>query len=180
MPTPKFAAFIVGFSLLAALLMFDDDGFIFIIDDANLLFHEAGHLICGLFGATMGLYGGTLGQLVFPIISGIAFWRQRSWVSVSVAMLWFFENIFNISPYVADARAQKLPLVGGGEHDWTNILSRWEALQYDTTLASILIVIGWLGLFATVVWTTYLWWQYKRMYAGDWLQGPTELNIAEL
>ena len=175
--TPRFAAFIIGFSMLAALLVFDDDGYIFIIDDANLLFHEAGHLIFGLLGPTMGLYGGTLGQLVFPIVSAVAFWRQGSWVSVSVASLWFFENLVNIAAYVADARSQQLPLVGGGEHDWTNILSSWGALQYDTTLATILVAVAWLGLFATLGGTTYLWWQTKKLHAelSSWV--PPELSV---
>ena len=67
---------------------------------------------------------------------------------------------------MADARAQKLPLlIPGGEHDWTNILSRWGALQYDITLATILRAMGWLGLFLTLAWTTYLWWQDKKLYA---------------
>ncbi len=87
----------------------------------------------------MGLYGGTLGQLIIPIICGVAFWRPKSLVSVSVAMLWFFENFFDISIHMADARTQRLPLLGppGGIHDWAAILSRWGALQYDTTLATI-------------------------------------------
>ena len=175
--TPKFAAFIVGFSMLAALLVLDDDGYIVIIDDANLLFHEAGHLIFGLLGPTMGLYGGTLGQLVFPIVTAIAFWRQGSWVSVSVALLWFFENLVNIARYVADARAQRLPLVGGGEHDWANILSSWGALQYDSTLATILVATAWLGLFATLGGTTYLWWQTKKIDAELSFWGSAEMGI---
>jgi len=162
--TPKFAAFVIGLSILAALLMFDDDGYIRIIDDANLLFHEAGHLIFGLFGDTMGLYGGTLGQLVIPIICAVAFWKQKSLVSVSVALLWVFENFFNIAGYMATARSLEVYLIGGGEHDWTSILSRWGVLQYDTTIATIVRVIGWFGLFLTLVWTTYLWWQYKKIY----------------
>ena len=177
--TPKFVAFVLGFLLLASLLLFDQDGYISVIDDANLLFHEAGHLIFGFLGTTIGLYGGTLGQLVIPIICGIAFWRQRSLVSVSVVMLWFFENIFNIARYVADARAQELPLVGGGEHDWTNILTRWGVLQHDTTIAAILLAMVWLGLFSTLLWTTYLWWQSKRIHAEYSFWGPAGLNIPE-
>ena len=141
--TPKFAAFLTGFFALIAVLISDDDGFVYIIDDANLLFHEAGHLISGFLGPTMGLYGGTLGQLVIPVVCGVAFLRQGSWVSVSVSPLWLFENFFNIARYVADARAQALPLVGGGEHDWANILSRWRALEHDATMATILVVMGW-------------------------------------
>ncbi len=164
--TPKYIAFVVGFLVLAALLAFDDDGYILFIDDANLWFHEGGHFIFGLFGDTMGLYGGTLGQLIIPIICGVAFWRQESMISVSVAWLWFFENFFNIAPYIADARAQKLPLFPpgpGGIHDWNAILSRWGVLQYDTTIASILTILGWIGLFLTLAWTTYLWRQDNKL-----------------
>ncbi len=173
--TPKYIAFVIGFLILAALLVFNDDGYIRFIDDANLWFHEGGHFIFGLFGDTMGLYGGTLGQLIIPIICGVAFWRQESLVSVSVALLWFFQNFFDIAVYMADARAQKLPLLpAGGEHDWTNILSRWGALQYDTTLATILRAMGWLGLFLTLVWTTYLWRQDKKTHAGHLSTGQNQ------
>ena len=165
--TQKYIAFVTGFLILVALLVFDADGYILFIDDANLWFHEGGHFIFGLFGDTMGLYGGTLGQLIIPIICGVAFWRQGSLVSVSVALLWFFENFFDIAVYMADARAQKLPLlIPGGEHDWTNILSRWGVLQHDTTLATIVMVLGWIGLSLTLICTTYLWWQNKNIYAG--------------
>ncbi|MFC2035414.1 hypothetical protein ACFLUJ_04735 [Chloroflexota bacterium] len=164
--TPKYIAFVIGFLLLTALLVFDNDGYIRFIDDANLWFHEGGHFIFGLFGDTMGLYGGTLMQLLVPIICAVAFWRRESLVSVSVALIWFFENFFDIAIYMADARVQKLPLlIPGGEHDWTNILSRWGVLHLDTTFATILRGIGWLGLCLTLAWTTYLWWQDRRLYS---------------
>lgn len=43
------------------------------LDGANLLFHEAGHVFFGLFGQTIGMLGGTLGQLVFPVAAGVQF-----------------------------------------------------------------------------------------------------------
>ena len=91
-------ALVFGFLILASIMAADDDGYISIIDDANLMFYEAGHLIFGLLGETPGLYGGTLGQLVFPVTSAVVFWRQEQWVSASVASPWFFENINNIAP----------------------------------------------------------------------------------
>jgi len=143
-----------------------DNGFIPIIDDLGVLLHEAGHLILRPFGFTVELYGGTLGELAFPVIFTVAFWRQKALVSASVTLLWLFETFFNIAAYVADARAQVLPLLfEGGEHDWANILSSWGALQYDTTIATVLRVMGWIGLFSTLVWITYLWWQSKRICA---------------
>ena len=55
--------------ILFAVILFDGDGFILLLDHANLAFHEAGHLFFGVLGDTLGLYGGTLGQLVFPVVS---------------------------------------------------------------------------------------------------------------
>ncbi|MFC1983633.1 hypothetical protein ACFLVO_01270 [Chloroflexota bacterium] len=166
--TPKYIAFVLGFLILAALLVFDTDGYIHFLDDANLWFHEGGHFIFGLFGDTMGLYGGTLGQLIIPIICGVAFWKQGSLVSVSVASLWFFENFFDIATYMATASSEG-PIIWGvaskGIHDWWDIFTRWGVLPYDTTIATIVRIIGWLGLFSTLAWTTYLWWQFKKIYS---------------
>ncbi|MEW6615826.1 MAG: hypothetical protein AB1401_10220 [Thermodesulfobacteriota bacterium] len=143
-------------------LIFDADGFIFIIDHANLLFHEAGHIIFGIFGSTLGLYGGTLGQLVFPIITALTFLRQAALVSFSVSMLWLFENFFNIARYMADSRAQELPLVGSGEHDWTTIFTGIGLLNYDTAVANFVRFIGWLGLISTMLFITYQWNRYRK------------------
>ena len=123
--TGKLITTCIGLLLFFIVLARDQDRFIFLIDHTNLAFHEAGHVIFGLLGGTLGLYGGTLGQLVFPLVAVIAFWLRREAISFVVAAVWLFENFLNIAHYMADARAQVLPLVGGGKHDWTNIFSRW-------------------------------------------------------
>jgi hypothetical protein len=119
-------------------------------------------VIFGLFGETLGLYGGTLGQLVFPLVALIAFWLRREALSFAIAGVWFFENFLNIAHYMADARAQVLPLVGGGEHDWTNIFSRWSVLSYDTRIASFVNTLGWLGMTGMGVWMMYRWHQDRE------------------
>jgi hypothetical protein len=53
-----------GLFLLHALA--DDDGFL-LIDHVNLIVHEAGHLLFGWLGATLGLWGGTLLELLVPL-----------------------------------------------------------------------------------------------------------------
>ena len=75
------------------------------------------------------LYGGTLGQLVFPIVAAVRFRRQRQAVGVALSGVWLFENFLNIARYMEDARAQLLPLVSGGEHDWYHIFTRWGLLE---------------------------------------------------
>ncbi|HYQ48645.1 MAG TPA: hypothetical protein VEP69_06230, partial [Thermodesulfovibrionales bacterium] len=44
----------------------DKDGFL-LLDHVNLPFHEFGHLFFGMFGETIGVWGGTLMQLFIPL-----------------------------------------------------------------------------------------------------------------
>jgi hypothetical protein len=159
----KLAGFGVAVGLLlAAILLGRESGWVPVLDHANLVFHEAGHVIYGVFGSTLGLYGGTLGQLTFPAICAGVFWWRRHPASAALCGVWLFENLLNIARYVADARAQVLPLVGGGDHDWTRILLRWGALQQDTGLATAIQVVGWVGMLACVAWVVLRWSAGRR------------------
>jgi hypothetical protein len=89
-------------------------------------------------------------------------------VGFAAALIWFFENWFNIARYMADARKQELPLVGGGDHDWFTIFARWHLLQYDTRIAAALNLAGWIGIAITCVWVL---WRFG-CYAG---RTPTSL-----
>jgi len=160
--TGKFIATTVGLLIFFIVVVTDNDRFVFILDDANLVFHEAGHPIFGLFGETLGLYGGTIGQLVFPLVAFAIFLMRREPVSFALAGVWFFENFLNIARYMADARAQVLPLVGGGEHDWTEIFSRWHMLAYDTRIAGLVTLVGWTGMIAMGLWLAWRWHQDRR------------------
>jgi hypothetical protein len=148
----EFWASVVAVGMLFALIFFDDDGFLLLLDGANLAFHEAGHIFFGLLGMTLGLYGGTLGQLVFPVVAGVKFWQQRQAAAFALSGIWLFQNFLNIARYMADAREQALPLVGGGEHDWYHIFSRWGLLDSDTTIASMTQTAGWLGMIGCMLW----------------------------
>ena len=156
-PTWQIVVTSLSFGWLFYLLKRDGDGFLFMLDHANLVFHEAGHVIFGILGSTLGLYGGTIGQAVIPAIIGMSFWAQRETVGCAVAGLWFFQNFLNIARYMADARAQLLPLVGGGDHDWTNIFSRWGVLSSDTIIASVVHFAGWFGMLAVWGWLVWRW-----------------------
>lgn len=143
---------LVAVALCALWMAVDGDGYLRPLDDANLAFHEAGHIFYGLFGDTASLYGGTLGQLTFPAVAGAVFFVRRDPVGFAVCLTWFGQNLGNIARYAADARAQELPLVGGGDHDWTNILSRWSALDADHQVAGAFRGAGWILVLGTLVW----------------------------
>lgn len=127
-------------------------GWVPVLDDANLVFHEAGHPIFGLLGERIAIYGGTMGQLVFPTIASVSFGRKGETTAFALSLAWLFENFLNIARYMADARAQILPLVGGGEHDWTDIFSRWHVLPHNLAIAGFIAALGWVGIFACGVW----------------------------
>lgn len=145
--------------LLALFYRASDEDFIPILDHANLAFHEAGHPIFGIFGWTMGLLGGTLGQLVFPIAVFVTYLRKGLVAPAALGLIWLFQNFLNIARYVADARAQELPLAGAGDrlHDWHTLLSQWNALPRDTSIARFITVLAWMGMIATVIWAALAW-----------------------
>jgi hypothetical protein len=157
-PTRKLIAFLVGVALFALLVFISEPGFVFALDSANLLFHEAGHPFVGLFSQRLETYGGTMGQLTFPVVLAVSFWRKGEPISFAASVIWFFENWLNIARYMADARAQELPLVGGGDHDWARIFGRWHVLNHDTQIAAVVRTVGWLGMSAAGIWVFWLWW----------------------
>jgi hypothetical protein len=161
----RLAGFAVGFGLFLLVLLRSEPGFVLIVDHANLLFHEAGHPIIGLFSARLEPYGGTIGQLAFPIALLVGCWRKRNALGVAVSGIWFFENWLNIARYLADARSMELPLVGGGDHDWNTILSRWGLLAYDTQIAINLRMVAWLGIAASCGWLARRAWLDQGLQA---------------
>jgi hypothetical protein len=148
----------LGLAGFGALVFASEPGFVFMLDHANLLFHEAGHPVVGLFSRRLETYGGTLGQLAFPVVLAVAFWRQGQALSFAASVIWFFENWLNIARYMADARALELPLLGGGDHDWNTIFSRWHVLAHDLQIAATVKTIGWIGMVAACGWVLWRAW----------------------
>jgi hypothetical protein len=146
---------LVALGLIAWMRLFSAQGWVRFLDDANLVFHEAGHPVFGLIGPIPGLYGGTAGQLFFPAILTADLWRKREPLGFALCFGWLFENFLNIGRYMADARTQALPLVGGGEHDWTAIFARWGVLRYDRAIGGGVIALGWLGIAGCAIWLIF-------------------------
>ncbi len=145
--------FYVAFLIYA----FTKHGDFLFIDLANLVVHEAGHLLFGWFGPTLGLWGGTTLQWLVPLLLAACFFTLRQTTAFAFCLFFFFENWLYTATYMADARAMALPLVTAGnsdyvEHDWNTIFSGLAVLQYDTRIAAIVRLLGWCGMIGTVVW----------------------------
>jgi hypothetical protein len=109
------------------------------IDNADLIIHEAGHIVFFIFGKLIYTAGGTLMQIILPSLIGFYFFRNIYKTGIQVALLWLGQNLINISVYSADARAHKLPLLGGNKvyHDWTYLLNVAGVLEYDIEVGYI-------------------------------------------
>ena len=88
--------------------------------------------------------------------------RKGQALAFAASVIWFFENWLNIARYMADARALELPLVGGGDHDWNTIFTRWNILQYDTDIAGTVKFLGWLGMTAACAWVAWRAWADRK------------------
>lgn len=124
------------------------------LDGIDLAIHETGHLVFAPFGETIGFLGGTLFQLLMPVAFVGYFLRRDDRYAAAVCLAWVAQNFWNISVYVADARAQELPLVGGGEHDWAYLLDAAGWLQHDLAISRVVHALG-IGLFLAALWMGY-------------------------
>jgi hypothetical protein len=146
-----FAAVCLGFH------WFSEQGWVPLLDSANLALHEAGHPLVGILSSRLTVYGGTLFQLAFPLLAALQFRRSANPAGIAGALVWLGENLFNVARYMADARAQDLPLVGNGDHDWTEIFSRWHVLHLDGRIAGITRGIGLMLMVFALVWLYRRW-----------------------
>ncbi len=137
----------------------------------SLPFHEAGHLIFGILGDFMGVLGGTLLQIIIPLVCIGAFLKRADTFSASIALWWAAQNFIDAAPYINDARRQELILLGGvtgqdvpGFHDWNNILGRLGLLKLDHFLANTSHFFGVFLMLVSFVWGGYiLYCQYKNL-----------------
>ena len=104
-----------------------------LLDNADLVIHEAGHFFFMFFGQFIHTAGGTLMQMILPSVIAWYFFRSRYRLGFQMALFWLGHNLINISVYAADAQARKLHLLGGNKvyHDWTFMLGSLGILEYD-------------------------------------------------
>jgi hypothetical protein len=130
------------------------------IDVVFVPIHEGGHLLFRFFGEFLAVAGGTLLQLGVPLMLATFFIFQRQIPGTTFCMFFFFEQFLPVATYMADARAQDLPLLTVGDsddviHDWNYLFGRLGVLDHDTQIAHAVRVLGWLGMLATVAWFVF-------------------------
>ncbi len=146
-----------------------------LLDSGNLVIHEGGHALFRWFGDFLQVAGGTILQLLVPLLLAMAFYVRRQAVGYALFLLVMFENLLYVTRYMSDARVQAGSYVAIGVgamegledpmmHDWYNLFSRFGVLSYDTRIAAAVFKIGWAGMIGTVLW--FGWRGYRSRQEG--------------
>ncbi len=138
----------------------------------NLVFHEAGHIIFSPFGQFIKVLGGSLFQVLLPLIIMAAFiLKNRDGFGASVGLWWSAQNLMDVAPYLYDARDLNLVLLGGvtgkdvvDYHDWEFLLRKLGLVQQAHFLGQTLHWVGALLMLLALVWGGYMiMGQYARL-----------------
>jgi hypothetical protein len=125
------------------------------IHGPNLIFHEAGHVLFMPFGNFMMILGGSLFQCLLPaILATIFYTRENNTFGAVFCLWWFGQNLTDVALYISDASARSLPLIGGMSeeaHDWGNLLTLMNLLEYDTLIGNIVHSLGMLIMLTSLI-----------------------------
>ena len=160
-PLPRWA--VSAWLAFYALFLFQlahGSGFLPMIDLVLIPIHEGGHLLFSYFGHALMVAGGTILQLAVPLMLAAYFYFQRQIAGTAFCLFVFFEQFLPIATYMADARAQQLPLLTVGdpefvEHDWFVMFNGLGVLEHDTQIAAVVRCLGWVGMFGVVAWLAW-------------------------
>jgi len=169
---------------LAWIAFRDDLGYVPLLSDIDLALHEFGHMLFMPFGieflgSTMVILGGSLTQVVFPLIFFGYFWRKqedgqrRDLFAAMVCLWWSGINLLSVAIYCADSRAGQLMLLDGSTgqesdgHDWNNLLTRWGLLEHDTAIARWMRAIAWLVCVGSIIVAVWSALQLPRVQAVE-------------
>lgn len=115
-----------------------------ILDSFNLLMHEAGHWIFAIFGNTMSILGGSLNQILIPIICFGYFYFREEKFSAGLLLFLVAQNLLNVARYIGDAVVMRLPLIGGESvvHDWNALFVKFGLLRQTAQIAGFIKLLG--------------------------------------
>jgi hypothetical protein len=140
-----------------------------LLDNVHLPIHEGGHLLFGYLGETLGLWGGTIMQLLVPALLAVSFAVRRELPGTTFCAMAFFHSLTGVGTYMSDALRLELPLVTAGavadesQHDWLNIFTRLGVLPHAIRIGNTVTFVAWCGMLATVAWFTWRYFQQSRL-----------------
>jgi hypothetical protein len=131
----------------------------------NLVFHEAGHTLCMVFGHFLYILGGSLFQVLIPSLIAYYFYVQQDLFSMSVILSWVSANVWEVAVYMKDAKDRVLPLLGDDpdSHDWYNLFSDMGILHKAVNIGQAFHSLAYVVLLCSVSIGLYsIWMPYSE------------------
>ena len=138
-----------------------------------LVFHEAGHVIFRIFGPWVGVLGGTLAQLLLPVVIIVAFlWKNRDPFGAALGLWLLGVSLLDVAPYMYDALQPQLTLLNGsvgeeGGHDWIYLFESMGLRSRAQGIGALTHKLGALVLLLALGWAAWLLVLQRRRIAGD-------------
>ncbi len=136
--------------------------------------HEAGHVLFIPLGRFMSVLGGSLFQVLLPLILMGAFvfglgGSRRDNFAAALMLWWAAVAIIDVAPYIWDAFDPKMMLLGGATgaesdgHDWQNILGDLGLIKRAHLIAGIAHTLGLMVMLVAYAWgAALLYLQFHR------------------
>jgi hypothetical protein len=124
-----------------------------LLDGVDFLIHEAGHPIFHIFGEFIGVAGGSLMQVLIPLVFFIYFVYHKHYYSASFVLFWVGQSLLNVFVYANDAVVMQLVLNSGftgsegSFHDWNYLLDTTGMLSHTKQVAGFIRILGTLSIF---------------------------------
>jgi hypothetical protein len=138
-----------------------------------LVFHEAGHVIFGIFGEWVRVLGGTLGQLLMPaILAGALLWKNRDPFGAAIGLWLLGVSVMDVAPYMYDAWEPQMTLLGGGTgndsfHDWIYLFDSVNELHHAQRIGGVTHAVGVGIVVLAIAWGARLLWLQRSRLAGN-------------
>ena len=144
--------------------------------------HEAGHLLFIPLGRFMTILGGSLLQVLLPLVLMASFMfgfggSRRDNFAASLMLWWAAVSIIDVAPYIWDAFDPKMMLLGGKTgaesdgHDWQNILGDLGLIKRAHLIAGIAHKLGLIVMLVAYAWGAALLYLQFRRRDGDAIEG---------
>jgi hypothetical protein len=139
----------------------------------HLPFHEAGHVLFMPFGGFLMSLGGSLTQVMVPLVClGTFLVKTRDPFGAAVALWWAGQSLMDLGPCIADARALQVVLLGGRTgaevegHDWEAILGAMGLLSRDVFLGRLATLGGMVLMVAALAWAAFVLRRQRALSRG--------------
>ena len=120
--------------------------------------HETGHLVFMAFGEMLHAAGGSLFQILFPLIFAGYFLNRRRCFAATVPLWFAGVSAVDIVTYIKDAPYGEMELIGG-EHDWSYLLGETRWMHASEKIGDAVLHFG--GLLMLAAFLLGLYWHAR-------------------